>query len=134
MVKSLLARWQTWKRRSHQFQDSLVAGSKSFVIFIILLITIAMFGTAVLQKWMEPFSSSTPTSKPPVRYAPQDFHEPKKQQLLKTYGKLPLSFETNLGQTDSQVKFLSRGNGYSLFLTSTEAVLTLSKPDAVSRN
>jgi uncharacterized protein (TIGR03437 family) len=37
--------------------------------------------------------------------------------------KLPLSFEANRGQTDSQVKFLSRGNGYNLFLTATEAVI-----------
>src|ERR1700730_6762465 len=41
------------------------------------------------------------------------------------YGRLPLSFEENRGQTDPRVKFLSRGNGYSLFLTSTEAVLKL---------
>ena len=39
------------------------------------------------------------------------------------YGKLPLSFEANLGQTDSQVKFLARGSGYALFLTANEAVL-----------
>jgi len=41
------------------------------------------------------------------------------------YGKLPLSFEANHGQTDPQVKFLSRGHGYSLFLTGDEAVLAL---------
>src|SRR4030095_6218605 len=41
------------------------------------------------------------------------------------YGKLPLHFEANRGQTDPQVKFLSRGPGYALFLTPTEAVLTL---------
>jgi hypothetical protein len=41
------------------------------------------------------------------------------------YGRLPLSFEPNLGQTDSRVKFLSRGKGYALFLTPTEAVLSL---------
>ena len=40
-------------------------------------------------------------------------------------GKLPLSFEANQGQTDEQVKFLARGNGYNLFLTPTEAVLKL---------
>jgi hypothetical protein len=28
------------------------------------------------------------------------------------YGKLPLSFEANQGQTDPQVRFTSRGNGY----------------------
>jgi uncharacterized repeat protein (TIGR03803 family) len=41
--------------------------------------------------------------------------------------KLPLSFEPNLGQTDSQVKFLARGSGYKLFLTTDEAVLQLKK-------
>lgn len=55
---------------------------------------------------------------------------------VETYGKLPLSFEANLGQTDPSVKFLARGQGYSLFLTSTEAVLSLSRgrgPAAVLR-
>ena len=46
-----------------------------------------------------------------------------------TYGHLPLSFEANQGQTDRQVKFLSRGQGYNLFLTSTEAVLALTSLD-----
>ena len=41
------------------------------------------------------------------------------------YGKLPLSFEPNQGQTDERVKFLSHGRGYGLFLTGNEAVLTL---------
>ncbi|HUO05401.1 MAG TPA: SBBP repeat-containing protein, partial [Candidatus Binataceae bacterium] len=41
---------------------------------------------------------------------------------------LPLSFERNDGQTNGQVKFLSRGSGYTLFLTPSGAVLTLSKP------
>jgi uncharacterized protein (TIGR03437 family) len=38
---------------------------------------------------------------------------------------LPLSFETNQGQTDPAVKFLSRGNGYALFLTRDSAVFKL---------
>jgi hypothetical protein len=33
------------------------------------------------------------------------------------YGKLPLSFEPNKGQTDREVKFLTRSSGYALFLT-----------------
>src|SRR5437763_10594664 len=41
---------------------------------------------------------------------------------------VPLNFEANQGQTDSRVKFLSRGDGYSLFLTSHEAVFTLRPP------
>ena len=56
-----------------------------------------------------------------------------KPQLVEAYGKLPLSFEANQGQTDNRVDFLTRGSGYSLFLTPTEAVLALRKPAASSR-
>jgi hypothetical protein len=45
--------------------------------------------------------------------------------VAENYGKLPLSFEANRGQSDKQVKYLSRGHGYTLFLTNDEAVLTL---------
>ena len=31
------------------------------------------------------------------------------------YGKRPLSFEANQGQTDGDVKFLARGSGYALY-------------------
>ncbi len=41
------------------------------------------------------------------------------------YGKLPMSFEANQGQADPSVQFLARGSGYGLFLTPTEAVLSL---------
>ncbi len=45
------------------------------------------------------------------------------------YGELPLQFETNLGQNESKVKFISRVGLQSLYLTSTEAVLTLARPN-----
>src|ERR1051326_2162352 len=48
-------------------------------------------------------------------------------EINQTYGNLPLQFEVNAGQTDSQVKYFSRGRGYSMFLTSTEAVLVLAQ-------
>ena len=41
--------------------------------------------------------------------------------------RLPVSFEANRGQTDPQVSFISRGQGYTLFLTPTEAVVTLDR-------
>jgi hypothetical protein len=47
---------------------------------------------------------------------------------VNAYGRLPLSFEANRGQTDPQVKFVARGSGYTLFLTHRgEAVLALRK-------
>ena len=58
-------------------------------------------------------SSSTPDSKASAA-------------ILDSYGKLPLSFEANHGQSDARVKFLSRTGAYSLFLTPDEAVLALS--------
>ncbi len=47
------------------------------------------------------------------------------EEMEAAYGRLPLCFEANRGQTDVQVHFLSRGPGYTLFLTDTEAVLAL---------
>jgi hypothetical protein len=57
-------------------------------------------------------------------------------KLVGVYGKLPLAFEANQGQSDPKVKFLSRGAGYSLFLTSNRAVLTLqpSVPPPLARH
>lgn len=49
-------------------------------------------------------------------------HQITQARVNEDYGKLPLSFEVNQGQTDAEVKFLARGQGYALFLTSTEAV------------
>ena len=46
-------------------------------------------------------------------------------ELEQTYGKLPLVFEANKGETDPRVKFLAHGRGYALFLTNCEAVLEL---------
>jgi hypothetical protein len=52
-----------------------------------------------------------------------------RSRVAVSYGNLPLNFEENKGQTDSRVKFLSRGSGYSLFLTPDEAVLSLNRTD-----
>jgi uncharacterized repeat protein (TIGR01451 family) len=43
--------------------------------------------------------------------------------FTESYGTLPLNFEPNQGQTDPSVKFLARGEGYTLFLTNAEAVI-----------
>jgi hypothetical protein len=48
--------------------------------------------------------------------------------IREKYVQLPLAFEANEGQRDSGVRFVSKGNGYSLFLTTAEAVFLLNKP------
>jgi hypothetical protein len=47
------------------------------------------------------------------------------ERLAENFGKLPLNFEPNVGQTDSRVKYLARANGYMVFLTPDEAVLEI---------
>lgn len=79
---------------------------------------IAMTGLQLLAVSLALFLASPASAK---------VSEETRQQVVETYGKLPLSFEANQGQTDKQVKFLSRGSGYTLFLTPTEAVLSLNK-------
>ncbi|HEY0079881.1 MAG TPA: SBBP repeat-containing protein [Pyrinomonadaceae bacterium] len=48
-------------------------------------------------------------------------------QAREAYGRIPLSFEANQGQTDASVNFLARGAGYTLFLKPSEAVFLLSQ-------
>ena len=48
-------------------------------------------------------------------------------QAGEAYGKLPMVFEANRGQTDARVKFIARGGGYNLYLTADEAVLSLAR-------
>jgi Abnormal spindle-like microcephaly-assoc'd, ASPM-SPD-2-Hydin/Beta-propeller repeat len=51
----------------------------------------------------------------------------------RVYARLPLSFEANQGQAGGRVKFLSRGPGYTLFLTGDEALLALKKGSRKSK-
>src|SRR5438128_5746891 len=85
---------------------------------MVLLLALALASCA-------PASATHPSTESPQATKPQ---------VLAAYGKLPLSFEANQGQTEPQVKFLSRGSGYTLFLTSTEAVLMLTKTDAHAKH
>jgi len=65
---------------------------------------------------------------------PQAVPDARRLELAESYGRSPLRFEANQGQTDGRVKFLSRGNGYALFLTPAEAVLTLRTPAGSGRD
>lgn len=42
---------------------------------------------------------------------------PTAKRAVANYGKMPMTFESNVGQTDPRVDFLSRGSGYVVFLT-----------------
>jgi hypothetical protein len=77
---------------------------------------------AVLPKEGEQFhqpQAETPTAK--------ESNTAMQARVQASYSQLPLHFEANQGQSDKPVQFLSRGSGYALFLTPTEAILTLRK-------
>jgi hypothetical protein len=63
----------------------------------------------------------------PAAPQPADGALANKPQIAANYARLPLSFETNRGQADKRVRFISRGSGYSLFLTDSAAVLALGR-------
>src|SRR2546428_13099118 len=53
--------------------------------------------------------------------------QPAQARLVETYGKLPLRFEANRGQTDKKARLLARARDYARFLTASDAVLSSKK-------
>jgi hypothetical protein len=53
-------------------------------------------------------------------------------RLQASLGALPLAFEANQGQTDPQVKYMARGNGYTVFLTANDTVFALQSSEQSS--
>jgi len=69
--------------------------------------------------------SAAPALLRAVPVTPVTSTTPLSGQVAAAYGRLPLSFEPNRGQTDSRVSFLARGPSYALYLTGADAVLAL---------
>ena len=61
----------------------------------------------------------------PLGAKPSQTSKPSAEEIGAQYGRLPLSFKANLGQTAPEVQFVSQGAGYELFLTRQDAVLAL---------
>jgi Beta-propeller repeat/HYDIN/CFA65/VesB-like, Ig-like domain len=66
----------------------------------------------------------------PARATANASTAPNSEKLMAQYAQLPMRFEQNQGQADPEVKFLARGQGYTMFLTSNETVLELQKTKA----
>ena len=69
-----------------------------------------------------------------VTSQPETISPAVRERLQASFASLPLAFEQNQGQTDPQVKYMARAKGYTLFLTSQDAVFSLhSKSSANAR-
>jgi Beta-propeller repeat len=68
----------------------------------------------------------------PISSLPKTVGAAARGRIQATYAALPLAFEKNQGQTDAQVEYMARGNGYTLFLTANDAVFSLHSRPAAS--
>ena len=118
---------------------SQMSRSRLFAVILTLTVTVAPLVAAPPANRLAPAahyirtaSDAAPADSDPSSLPAQP-DPAMKARVIESYGKLPLSFEPNQGQTDPKVKFLARGSGYQLFLTESEAVLQLWEFDEMSR-
>lgn len=98
--------------------ESARPGRRSLAAFVAL----AAIGAA---SWhVQPFFSKQPR---PVRSTEVASAKPDVKAALSSAA---MAFEPNQGQTDPRVKYLSRGSGYTVFLTENEAVIRLKRAKA----
>ena len=62
--------------------------------------------------------------------SPAKIQDSTRLQVEASFGNLPLSFESNHGQTDARVRFLSQAGHHTLWLTKDEAVLAVGRRHA----
>lgn len=67
----------------------------------------------------------------PVEVSPGSYMPPSPARTR--FGNTPLLFEANKGQMDEDAKFVSRGKGYTVYLSGSEAVFSLKVPSDGSR-
>ncbi len=106
--RSSTERFNNMNPHSSVYKNSLKSISLLFLLALGLAAIFAPHSTGVSVEWPK-----IPATETPKDSAPGD-----------GFGRLPLSFELNQGQTDSRVKFLARGQGYGIFLTDNGAAFS----------
>src|ERR1700683_4956303 len=92
------------------------ARMRTFLILCVFL----QLASALPQQKLSAQSTAQTTAKRPVLL-------PQTEKLAASAIQLPLFFEANRGQTDPNVRYVARGNGYTMFLTPSETVLVQEK-------
>src|SRR5437879_6340223 len=95
-----------------------------------LLMSVALLSSAaiIMPAWQV-------TQRPVLHRIKAETISPARTNAVQVLSNLPLGFEPNQGQAEPEVKFLSRGFGYSMALTSTEVRLRLPEsPNHESRS
>ncbi len=103
--------------------------SFSFALTMALIFSLAAAALPRPQRAAAPQASGTAAVKAGApQEAPAKTDAEVEQRARAAYGKFGVSFEENLGQSDKQVRFLSRRGGTTVFLTNDEAAFVLSAP------
>jgi len=98
---------------------------KAWLILVVLLASLyATLSQAALAQRDVPTEIQRRETNPSV------FDGRRETRLRDAFRQLPLRFEANIGQTDPEVKFLSRQLGFNLFLTDRDALMVLTAPSA----
>jgi hypothetical protein len=101
---------------------SLVISLKSLTLRPRKLFILRVLGLSVVSGATVLLSRSSEARHAASAQRKNDLPQPR---IRESFGAVPLSFEMNQGQTDKRVKFIARGSGGRLFLTSAEAVFAL---------
>jgi len=109
--------------------------SERTVLFMAAFLLLSALGFSEPRQFAadEPPKGAANTALPDSQVEAKGVDPSTRASVHNSYGSLPLSFEVNRGQADNAVKYLSRGKGYTLFLTSTEAVLSLRRGSPMGR-
>lgn len=100
------------------------------------IVALAAMAVVALGVGMHPYRATAAVK--PISVAKPPASAPgtgQNSRVRATLAALPLAFEANQGQTDPQVKYMARGNGYTVFLTGNDTVFALhsSSPTIASR-
>src|SRR4029077_14941424 len=107
---------------------------KTTTVLLCIFFASGLGTTTALNAAEKPKVSASVDLSADTDFAPVDAAKPdlERSRIAQSYGDIPLSFEENRGQSDQRVRFLSRGAGYTFFLTPGEAVLAFSQDQAQS--
>ena len=96
-------------------------------IYAFCMVPIVIVAVVLLIVAPAPRRGLLAVSSPSLTSQPRPVTPDARERLQATFAALPLAFEQNRGQSDPQVQYMARGEGYKVYLTTGEAVLTLQK-------
>src|SRR5881394_306255 len=122
------------RRTGIQIQQVCAARGPHVMKLLSLGLALMVWANCVCLTGLRGVASATRAKQVPFNSATTDPSVSEKQaiqsQASETYGRLPLRFESNQGQTDERARFISRGNNFNVFLTPSAAIVAFYRGSA----